>query len=59
MTPTESHYPKISTHRPHVPNSRVGWIQPITKERFRDFAKISSESFQETNLRGYVAQEVG
>ena len=41
-----------------VPHSRVGWAKPITEEHFHTFAKIPSWSFQETNLRCYVAQEV-
>ena len=41
-----------------MPLSRVGWIKPITEENFHDFAKIPSRSFHETNLRGFVAQEV-
>ena len=40
-----------------MPDSRVGWIKPITEEHLHDFTKISSGSFQETNLRGYVAQD--
>ena len=34
-------------NRPPLPHSRVGWSKPIT-----------SGSFQETNLRGYVAQKI-
>ena len=38
----------ISTNRPPVPHSHVGWN---TEEHFHDFVKIPSGSFQETNLR--------
>ena len=48
----------ISTNGPLVPHSRVGWIKPITEGHIHDLAKVPSRSFQETNLRGYVAQEV-
>ena len=48
----------ISTNRPPMPLSRVGWSKPITEEHFHDLAKILSGRFQETNLHGYVAQEV-
>ena len=30
----------ISTNRPPVPHSRVGWIKPITEEHFNNLAKI-------------------
>ena len=48
----------ISTYGPPVPHSRVGWIKQITGEQFHYFTDISSGSLQETNLRGYMAQEV-
>ena len=48
----------ISTYRPPMSHSRVGWIKPITEEHFHDIARIPSENFQESNLRGFVAQEV-
>ena len=48
----------ISTNRPSVPHSRGGCIKPITDKHFHNFVKIPSGSFQETNLRGYVAQDV-
>ena len=43
---------RISSNRPRVPHSRVGWMEPITEEDSHDLAKISSGSFRETNLRG-------
>ena len=48
----------ISTIRPPVPHSHVGWLKPITEGHSHDFTKILLEAREEINLRGYVAQEV-
>ena len=54
----ESAISSISANRPPIQHSRVGWIRPIKEEHFHNFAKIRSRSFQETNQRDYVVQEV-
>ena len=46
----------IATNRPPEPHSRVGVSKPIREEHFHDFALIHPGSFQEPNIRGYVAQ---
>ena len=42
----------ISTYQTTVPQSRVGWWRPITEDHLSGFL------LEETNPRGYVAQEV-